>query len=339
MKHHYNYWIGLHHDTNKPIGGVKQIHRLVEALNTLGRKATIIQESTLFHPGWFESQVNTVSLEDFMAKKDLNPKNDVLIIPETYIKRIGKYFKGIPKIIFNQNGSYTFGAPNTSYGKNPKQIIELYNHKDVIHVICVSKYDEDLLVNSMGLGAEKVSRLINGIETNIFYPGKLKSKTIAFMPRKNIMDAQIVTTLLSKQSWFKENNWELLAINKLSHLEVAKQLQNCLCFLSFGHPEGFGLPLAEAAACGCYLIGYSGLGGREIFDLAVRNSSGEEVDYGNWSKFLSACQNLDKAMTSNSSNLSTSLLQTAKEISIKYSREEMKKSVATSLERWEAQLP
>ena len=36
-------------------------------------------------------------------------------------------------------------------------------------------------------------------------------------------------------------------------------------FLSFGHPEGFGLPAAEAMSCGCLVVGYDGLGGREFF--------------------------------------------------------------------------
>ena len=39
-------------------------------------------------------------------------------------------------------------------------------------------------------------------------------------------------------------------------------------FLAFGQQEGFGLPPAEAMASGCYVIGFHGFGGREIFDPA-----------------------------------------------------------------------
>ena len=46
--------------------------------------------------------------------------------------------------------------------------------------------------------------------------------------------------------------------------EVASALQDALFFLSCGHPEGFGLPLAEAIACGCLVVGYHGLAGRDF---------------------------------------------------------------------------
>ena len=51
---------------------------------------------------------------------------------------------------------------------------------------------------------------------------------------------------------------------RLQHEEVALALQEALLFLSCGHPEGFGLPLAEAIACGCLVVGYHGLAGRDF---------------------------------------------------------------------------
>ena len=50
----------------------------------------------------------------------------------------------------------------------------------------------------------------------------------------------------------------------MQHEEVALALQEALLFLSCGHPEGFGLPLAEAIACGCLVVGYHGLAGRDF---------------------------------------------------------------------------
>ena len=50
----------------------------------------------------------------------------------------------------------------------------------------------------------------------------------------------------------------------MRHEEVAGALQEALLFLSCGHPEGFGLPLAEAIACGCLVVGYHGLAGRDF---------------------------------------------------------------------------
>ena len=50
----------------------------------------------------------------------------------------------------------------------------------------------------------------------------------------------------------------------MEHHEVAGKLQEALIYLSCGHPEGFGLPLAEAIACGCLVVGYHGLAGRDF---------------------------------------------------------------------------
>ena len=65
MPHPYRYWLALHPDIRRPIGGVKQVHRLAEALTHLGREARIIQDNSEFHPGWFKSTVLTVSYSEF----------------------------------------------------------------------------------------------------------------------------------------------------------------------------------------------------------------------------------------------------------------------------------
>ena len=56
-----------------------------------------------------------------------------------------------------------------------------------------------------------------------------------------------------------------------------------LIFLSFGHPEGFGLPVAEALASQCAVVGYDGIGGRELFNLSSNYGLSEMVPYGDYS--------------------------------------------------------
>ena len=50
-----------------------------------------------------------------------------------------------------------------------------------------------------------------------------------------------------------------------------------------GHPEGFGLPVLEAMASGCWVVGYSGGGANELV-LALP----ELVSFGDWSQFVEA---------------------------------------------------
>ena len=85
------------------------MHRLAEALDHLGREARIIQDNASFHPDWFTSNVRTVSQSEFRLCIDLQSDRDVVIIPETFMPVLSRYAPGLPKIIFNQNGAYSFG--------------------------------------------------------------------------------------------------------------------------------------------------------------------------------------------------------------------------------------
>ncbi len=83
------------------------------------------------------------------------------------------------------------------------------------------------------------------------------------MPRKRADDAASVVTLLRLRGVL--DTWELLPIDNYSEVEAAEILRTAKLFLSFSWREGFGLPPVEALACGCLVIGYHGLAGREYF--------------------------------------------------------------------------
>ena len=338
LPHPHRHSFALHPDLRRPIGGAKQVHRLVEALGALDRQATIIQQEASFHPGWFSSQVATIGLEQFKTRDDLRPDRDVIVLPETFLAALPRYAPGLPKLVFNQNGAYSFGLKPGDGFPDPTKVLELYQHPDLRHVLCISEHDEQLLKEAFPLGPDRVSRIVNGIETDLFRPAGKKQRRIAYMPRKNGRDAAIVAALLSGQPWFRKGGWSLLAIDGLPQPQVAEALQQSLVFLAFGHPEGFGLPLAEAAACGCYVIGYSGLGGEELLQLAEHHQAGEAVAYGHWLGFVQACQRLHIRLHQDQQELAACLLAHSKAVRSRYSPEAMQQSVASALARWEQQL-
>ena len=335
----HRYWLALHPDIQKPIGGVKQMHRFAEALSTCGRQVTLIQEHADFHPDWFKSKVSTISFADWKQRQDLNPLTDVVVLPETFVPALPRYAPGLPKLIFNQNGAYSFGGfhQDDGFPKRPDSVLEIYKHHDVTHTLCVSKHDQKLLLSGFGLESQRVSRLINAIETSVFQPGRAKKRVLTYMPRKNSRDATIVSALLQQQPWFR--NWELKPIHNLPQTKVAAHLQSSMGFLAFGHPEGFGLPIAEAAACGCALIGYSGLGGRELFDLAKEKQVGWQVEFGDWQGFLSGAEKLIKSVERQPQTIVTQLQGLSDQVREKYSFKAMVRSVSDALPRWESQLP
>ena len=96
------------------------------------------------------------------------------------------------------------------------------------------------------------------------------------MPRKNKFHSSIVISLLREKKWCKD--FEFVPIHKLQHQKVLEVLRDTLLFLSFGHPEGFGLPVAEALVNCCAVVGYSGLGGRELMNVAENAKTAFEVE-------------------------------------------------------------
>lgn len=85
------------------------------------------------------------------------------------------------------------------------------------------------------------------------------------MTRKNQADVvQVVSALKSRR---RLQGWQFQAIENCSSSEVAAILKDSCIFMSFGYPEGISLSNLEAMLSGCWVVGYSGMGCREYFDL------------------------------------------------------------------------
>jgi len=53
-------------------------------------------------------------------------------------------------------------------------------------------------------------------------------------------------------------------VNNINPYSLANIFNNNQIFISLGYPEGFGLPAAEALACGCIVVGFTGGGGNDF---------------------------------------------------------------------------
>ena len=274
-------------DVDRPIGGVKQLYRHVEHLCSQGWDASVLTEASGFRPSWFESTAPTVSLQESWERGELLPDQTILVLPETYLAVDLRSFRGLDlselgRVVFNQNAYYTYGEISA---ETPQRLQAFYDDPAVLQVLSISEDTHTFLSRNLHVPDQRLSRIINAIEP-IFRADQAKVKRMHWMPRKNPQHVQAVLQGLQRSGMPHTQGWEGQPLQQLSHSQVAERLNGAQLFLAFGHPEGFGLPIAEAMAAGCWVVGYSGGGGNELFRLGAS----EQVPFGDWPGFVAALE-------------------------------------------------
>ncbi len=239
-------------DNDGPTGGVRVIYRHVDLLNRAGIPAAVLHQRPGFRCTWFE---NDTVVRDVRGTT-LGPE-DLLVVGELNVGSFGPGPAPFPHVVFNQNSFLTWsGHPDRveryhRAGPRPRAILT------------VSEYALEVLASAFP--SLPVARLHLQIDP-AFRPGAApREKVITFMPRKGAADmAESVRRLIAGME--VASGWALEPLDGLAHAEVARRLQRSRVFLSFAEREGFGLPAAEAMACGNYVVGSHGYGGREYFD-------------------------------------------------------------------------
>jgi glycosyltransferase involved in cell wall biosynthesis len=254
-------------DPQKPSGGVRVIYDHVDILNRNGFEAYVLHKNKGFRCNWFD---NDTRIEN--ARNVRFSERDFLVLPEIYAthyideKRFsGSYrlFRSVfdsacKVIIFNQNAYLTFDGHPLGF----QDMKTIYKDKKVIGAMVVSVDNQEYI----NLAFPHLNPVIipNAINAELFSFKKDKEKQICFMPRKNFRDAVQVLNILKHMDALK--GFKIVEIDNVNEKEVARIFKQSMLFLSFGYPEGFSLPPAEAMACGCVVVGYHGMGGREYFN-------------------------------------------------------------------------
>ena len=121
------------------------------------------------------------------------------------------------------------------------------------------------------------ARIRCGIDQAIFHTGDLKTRTIAYMPRRRSEEAAEVLAIVGARGAL--DGWDVVTITNRSEADAAAIMRRASVFLAFSHREGFGLPPAEALACGCVVVGFNGFGGRDIGDHPLWVPEGDTVAF------------------------------------------------------------
>lgn len=286
-----------------PSGGRAFVYHLVDILTRNGFDAYVLHQKENFRYSWFENtvpvrwthQIKRSRLEtleqwgkfhlDRLREHRVNTptvtdavtvdSKDVLVIPETRAHLFSRTLPGVPKIILNQN-PYFF-AQNAGL-KTPE--ISIY-HPDIKGCIAMSKIDYEI---HRLIVPDNIWYVPYFIDADRYRYSRTKKRQIAYMPRRLKEDSDAVTNLLKLRDNLK--GFTFVPIQDVNQQQVAEVMKESLIFLSFSNREGFGLPPAEAMACGCIVIGYSGNGGDEFFDKGVAI----KVPYGDLVKYINSVE-------------------------------------------------
>lgn len=234
----------------EPSGGIKHVYRQADILNRNGFNAAIIHQQPGFRHAWFENRTPILYPPE--------PKlaaTDILVFPEVFGPQVATFARGVRKVLFNQNCYRTFML----YGLDRDKSAPSYLDPDVVAVIVAS--DDAVRYIRHASPSKRLYRISLGIDATLFSYEPVKKRRLAFMPRRLPGDLVEVTNILRFRGVL--DDVELAPIERMSEAQVAAAMKESLIFLSFSSREGFGLPPAEAMACGCTVIGYPGGGGAE----------------------------------------------------------------------------
>ena len=261
-------------DINRPSGGIRVAYRHVDILNSAGVRARILHARPGFRCTWFEHRTAIVSDHE----EAIGPW-DVVVVSEVAAGLLRALPSGHRYVVFNQGPHLTWTVPG--------EAVRRYTYSsDLAMIVTVSDHALEML--SYAAPGVPVRRIHNSVDPAIFFPGEGdRPRRISYMARRGGGDVEQILAMLETRGALA--SWEVSALGNLSEGEVGEELRSTSIFLSVAHQEGFGLPAAEAMACGAYVVGFHGLGGREFF----RPAFSSPVEQGNT---LAAARALEAAI-------------------------------------------
>ena len=268
-------------DKDYPVGGIRVIYRHVDILNRNGFPAFVLHHYHPFRCTWFENETpvahevrypdlsrslparaGRTTMRALGRPPQIDPvpvleldASDVLVLPEV-MPEVPDLEAEVPKVVFNQNAYLTF-AP---YPPDVVPEALVYARPELLGAIVVSEDSRRYLETIFP--ELRVRRVHYGIDPQLFAFAREKKRQLAYMPRKNPLDLDQVLARLRLTG--RLEGWEVVEIADRAEADTARVLRESAVFLSSGHPEGFGLPAAEAMSAGCVVVGYHGYGGREF---------------------------------------------------------------------------
>jgi hypothetical protein len=234
-------------DFPQPSGGVKALYRHVSILREAGSHATLVHQKRGFVTHWHGYTVPVIWLED----RPQFGTEDVLVFPEVMADfvRQTQHFGGRRVVIAL---SWALAYSRLKPG-------ERWADLGVEQIITRSPTIQRHLAWSMESDATLIPPFIDPARYCPAPTGKLDQ--IAYMTRKDRMGEWLQETL-TRRGTAAGHSW--LALRNMNEATYAHHLQQSALYLPTTLQEGLHASVLEAMACGCLVVGFSGIGGSDF---------------------------------------------------------------------------
>ncbi len=232
-------------DFPQPSGGIKTLYRHAQRLVELGFDAWIVHQKRPFRVTWHGYEAPTI----WLSERPQFTSQDILVIPEVMpqIMQQTARFAG-ERIVIALSWSPTYW--NLPAGQD-------WRTYGIDRVITKSPLIQDYLRWSMDIEATLISEYVN--EERYRFDPEGKRAKVCYLTRKERSAAWLHSILYAKGTPFTEFEW--MPLRELSEDEYARHLREASVYVSTNMQEGMNTSVLEAMACGCLVVGYSGIGG------------------------------------------------------------------------------
>lgn len=268
-------------EPKQAVGGVSVIYQFAATLRDHGVEAFVLHPTKGYvYPGAEVSP--SIQYSDDAAFTT----SDIFVIPEIFGPSWAELVSPAKFVVLNQNAFLTFNQWELDETRS-EGFTHVYEHPNLLAVVCVSSSNRRYVRTICDLAP--MHQLTYGVEAiSSVHKFRDRELSIAYMPRKRSGDSSQVLQLLAL--WGELNDVQVHRIDGMGPAAVRETLAHTAIFLSFAEMEGFSLPVLEAMAAGCLVIGYDGSGGAD----ALSNRTGYPIPYGDTLAFAQATR---KALT------------------------------------------
>lgn len=252
-------------DFPQPSGGIKTLYRHVTRLVEMGFDAWIVHQKHPFRVSWHGFEAPTL----WLSERPTFTPEDVLVIPEVMhqvMQQTAKFSGERVVIALSWSPTYWNLPPGQTWGSF-----------GIRRVITKSPLIQDYVGWSMGIEATLISEYVT---PDLYFREKeAKRPKICYLTRKERSATWLQQVLQAKGSPFTDFEW--MPLRELSEVEYARHLREATVYVTTNMQEGMNSSVLEAMACGCLVVGYSGVGGRVYMEPEGQEQNCILVENGN----------------------------------------------------------